>query len=46
MKGMVNSMYKFPIGAIIESFRLPTLESVKKAAELKLDGLKMYATSG
>lgn len=46
MKGMVNSMYKFPIGAIIESFRLPTLEAVKKAAELKLDGLQMYATSG
>lgn len=43
---MVNSMYKFPIGAIIESFRLPTLEAVKKAAELKLDGLQMYATSG
>ena len=39
-------MYKFPIGAIIESFRLPTLEAVKKAAELKLDGLQMYATSG
>lgn len=46
MKGMVNSMYKFPIGAIIESFRLPTLEAVKKAAELKLDGLQMYATNG
>ena len=43
---MVNSMYKFPIGAIIESFRLPTLEAVKKAAALKLDGLQMYATSG
>lgn len=39
-------MYKFPIGAIIESFRLPTLEAVKKAAELKLDGLQMYATNG
>lgn len=39
-------MYKFPIGAVLESFRLPTFEAVKKAAELGLDGIQMYATKG
>lgn len=39
-------MYKFPIGALLESFRCPTREAVKKAAALKLDGLQMYATRG
>ena len=39
-------MYKFKIGAIVESFRLPTREAIKKAASLGLDGLQMYATSG
>ncbi len=39
-------MYKFPIGGMVESFRLPTREAIKKAAELGLDGLQMYATSG
>ena len=27
-------MYKFPIGAMLESFRLPTPEAIKKAAEI------------
>ena len=39
-------MYKFPIGGMVESFRLPTREAIKKAAALGLDGLQMYATSG
>lgn len=39
-------MYKFPIGAVLESFRLPTFEAVKKAAELGLNGIQMYATKG
>ncbi|MBQ2766179.1 MAG: sugar phosphate isomerase/epimerase [Clostridia bacterium] len=39
-------MYKFPIGAVLESFRLPTYEAVKKAAELGLNGIQMYATNG
>ncbi len=39
-------MYKFPIGGMVESFRLPTREAIKKAASLGLDGLQMYATSG
>ncbi len=39
-------MYKFPIGAVLESFRLPTYDAVKKAAELGLNGIQMYATKG
>lgn len=39
-------MYKFPIGVILESFRLPTYEAVKKAAEIGADGIQMYATKG
>ena len=42
MKGMVNSMYKFPIGAIIESFRLPTLEAVKKGIEKSVPARKQH----
>jgi hypothetical protein len=29
----VSTMYQFPIGVMLESFRLPTPEAVKKAAE-------------
>ena len=39
-------MYKFPIGVVLESFRLPTFDAVKKAAELGLNGIQMYATKG
>ncbi len=39
-------MYKFPIGALLESFRLPTYEAVKKAAAIGLDGVQLYATRG
>ncbi len=39
-------MYNFPIGVVLESFRLPTFEAVKKAAELGLNGIQMYATKG
>lgn len=39
-------MYNFPIGVVLESFRLPTYEAVKKAAELGLNGIQMYATKG
>ncbi|MBQ8250155.1 MAG: sugar phosphate isomerase/epimerase [Clostridia bacterium] len=39
-------MYKFPIGVVLESFRLPTYDAVKKAAELGLNGIQMYATKG
>ncbi|MCQ2461950.1 MAG: sugar phosphate isomerase/epimerase [Clostridia bacterium] len=36
----------FKIGAIIESFRLPTAEAVKKAAQLGVNGIQMYCTNG
>jgi len=39
-------MYQFPIGAMLDSFKLPTKEAVKKAAEIGAKGLQMYSTSG
>lgn len=39
-------MYQFPIGAMVDSFRLPTREAVKAAAQIGVRGLQMYATSG
>lgn len=39
-------MYQFPIGAMVDSFRLPTRDAIKAAAELGVQGLQMYATSG
>ena len=34
------------IGVMVESFRLPFAEGVKKAAELGADGIQAYATTG
>ena len=39
-------MYQFPIGAMVDSFRMPTYEAVKAAADIGVKGLQMYATSG
>ena len=39
-------MYNFPIGAILESFRLPTKEAVEMARDLGINGIQMYATNG
>ena len=39
-------MYKFPIGAMLESFRLPFKEAVEKAASIGIKGLQMYMTGG
>lgn len=39
-------MYQFPIGVMLDCFRLSTEESVKKAAEIGAKGLQMYATQG
>lgn len=41
-----NGMYQFPIGAMLDSFRLDTMSAIKKAASLGAVGLQMYATSG
>ena len=45
-KGMVITMNKFSIGAIVESFCLDTKDAIKKAAALGVDGLQMYCTKG
>ncbi len=39
-------MYQFPIGVILESFKLPRSEAINKAASLGAKGIQMYATSG
>ena len=39
-------MYQFPIGAIVESFRMETHEAIKTAAQMGLNGLQMYCTKG
>ncbi len=39
-------MYKFPIGVIIDSFRIPTFEAIDKAAEIGAKGIQMYSTRG
>ncbi len=39
-------MYKFPIGAITDSFKLPFPEAVKKAAALGAQGVQTYCTKG
>ncbi|MBE6701434.1 MAG: sugar phosphate isomerase/epimerase [Ruminococcaceae bacterium] len=39
-------MYNFPIGAMLDSFKLPTFDAVKKAAEIGAKGLQMYSTTG
>lgn len=39
-------MYKFPIGVIVDSFRLPIKDAVKKAAEVGAKGIQVYSTRG
>lgn len=39
-------MYNFPIGAMLDSFRLETPAAIKKAAKTGVRGLQMYATTG
>lgn len=39
-------MYKFPIGIILESLKLPRREAIKRAAEIGAKGIQMYATEG
>lgn len=41
-----QGMYQFPIGAMLDSFRLDTMAAIKKAASLGAVGLQMYATDG
>lgn len=39
-------MYNFPIGAMVDSFRQDTRMAIKTAAEIGVQGLQMYATTG
>lgn len=39
-------MYQFPIGVILESFRIPTDNALQAAAKLGANGIQMYATNG
>lgn len=39
-------MYQFSIGALLESFRLPTLEALDKAASLGMQGVQIRVTDG
>lgn len=39
-------MYNFPIGVLLESFRLPLDEALDKACELGFKGIQIYATTG
>ncbi len=39
-------MNKFPIGILLDSFRLPIPQALKKAKELGADGVQVYATYG
>ncbi len=39
-------MYNFPIGVILESFKLPRSEAIVKAREIGASGIQMYATEG
>lgn len=39
-------MYNFPIGLMLDSFKMDTISAIEKSAELGAKGLQMYATSG
>lgn len=39
-------MYQFPIGVMLESFRMETVPAIRKAAEIGAKGIQMYATKG
>ena len=39
-------MYNFPIGVLIDSFKLDTIDAMKKAKEVGANGFQMYCTKG
>lgn len=39
-------MYQFPIGVLLESFKLPTMEALDKAAALGMNGVQIRVTDG
>ena len=40
------TMYQFPIGVMVNSFRLPFRQAVEKAVEVGAKGIQMYTVSG
>ena len=43
MKDEETTMYQFPIGVIIDSFRTDTNTAIKQAAELGAQGIQMHS---
>ena len=39
-------MYQFPIGVLMDSFRLDTRQAIEKSASIGANGVQMYATKG
>ena len=39
-------MYNFPIGVLLDSFKMDTKTAIEKSAKLGAKGLQMFATSG
>lgn len=39
-------MYKFPIGVMVDSFRVDTREAIEMAAKVGASGLQMFSTNG
>lgn len=39
-------MHQFPIGVMLESFRLPTAEAIRQVSSIGAQGIQMYATKG
>ncbi len=39
-------MYNFPIGVMLDSFRLPAAEAIKKATAMGVQGFQLYAANG
>ena len=39
-------MYQFPIGAMLESFSLPTEEALDQAVAIGVNGIQVYTTNG
>lgn len=39
-------MYRFPIGVILDSFRVDTATAIEKARQLGADGVQLYCTNG
>ena len=39
-------MFAFPIGVLLESFKLPLEESLRLASQMGIQGIQVYATYG